>query len=89
MFKYGLDTLTVGKVLEILRGQLKGIIDKETIEKVNTSHEVVLNTAKKDKAVYGINTGFGPLCDTIISKDKTSELQRKILLSHSVGVGNP
>tara|TARA_R110001583_G_scaffold49100_1_gene153801 strand:- start:6154 stop:7701 length:1548 start_codon:yes stop_codon:yes gene_type:complete len=89
MFKYGLDTLTVGKVLEILRGLLKGVINKETIEKVNISHNIVLNTSKKDKAVYGINTGFGPLCDTIISKDKTSELQRKILLSHSVGVGNP
>ena len=89
MFKYGQDALTVGKALKILRGQLKADITKGTIEKINASHDIVLRTALADNAVYGINTGFGPLCDTIISKDKTSELQRKILLSHSVGVGDP
>jgi histidine ammonia-lyase len=89
MFKYGVDHLTVGKVLKILKNQIKGVIDNEAIKKINASHEIVLETAKMDKAVYGVNTGFGPLCDTIISKDKTNELQRKILLSHAVGVGNP
>jgi histidine ammonia-lyase len=89
MFKYGLDTLTVGRSLEILRGQKEAGLTKVAIKKIRASHDIVLNTALKDNAVYGINTGFGPLCDTIISKDKTSELQRKILLSHSVGVGNP
>lgn len=89
MFKYGVDTLTVGKSLEILKGKLKTVLTTEAIDKISSSHSIVLKTAKKDKAVYGINTGFGPLCDTIISKDKTSELQRKILLSHSVGVGDP
>jgi histidine ammonia-lyase len=39
--------------------------------------------------VYGINTGFGPLCNSIIDSEKTGELQRNLLLSHSVGVGNP
>ncbi len=89
MFKYGLEDLTVGKVLAILNGELKASITNEAVKKIEDSHQIVLNVAQKDKAVYGINTGFGPLCDTIISKDKTSELQRKILLSHSVGVGNP
>lgn len=89
MFKYGIDTLSVGKVLQILNGELEGQITSEAVNKIQACHEIVLKTAKNDKAVYGINTGFGPLCDTRISKDKTSELQRKILLSHSVGVGNP
>ncbi len=89
MFKYGLDYLTVGKALKILKGELKTTIADETIEKVNISHKIVLDTAQKEEPVYGINTGFGPLCDTKISKDKTVELQKNILLSHSVGVGNP
>ena len=89
MFKYGIDTLTVGKVLQILNGELKATLSNEALTKINACHQIVLKTANKDKAVYGINTGFGPLCDTRISKDNTSELQRKILLSHSVGVGNP
>lgn len=89
MFKYGQDHLTVGKVLLILKGELKATIAKEAKENIERSHQIVLKTAQKDTAVYGINTGFGPLCDTIISKEDTSELQRKLLLSHSVGVGKP
>ena len=89
MFKYGLDQLTVSQVISILNGDLKATITEEAETKIKKSHEIVLKTALKDKAVYGINTGFGPLCDTIISKNDTTELQRKILLSHSVGVGTP
>lgn len=89
MFKYGIDRLSSGKVLSILRGELKAVISKDAARKIETSHEIVLETAKGDAAVYGINTGFGPLCDTVISKENTSELQRKLLLSHAVGVGDP
>lgn len=89
MFKYGLDHLTVSKVISILNGDLNAGITDEAEDRINKSHNIVLKTALKDKAVYGINTGFGPLCDTIISKSDTTELQRKILLSHSVGVGEP
>lgn len=89
MFRYGLDHLTVSKVIAILHGKIKASISNETAKRIDDSHKIVINVAQKEKAVYGINTGFGPLCDTIISKDRTSELQRNILLSHSVGVGNP
>lgn len=89
MFKYGIDYLTTSKAIAILNGKLNAYISDEAIAKINKSHEIVLTTAQKEQPVYGINTGFGPLCDTKISKIYTSELQRKILLSHSVGVGNP
>ena len=89
MFNYGIDRLSTGKALSILKGELEASISKEAAEKIESSHQIVLRTAKGDQPVYGVNTGFGPLCDTIISKDHTSELQRKILLSHAVGVGDP
>jgi histidine ammonia-lyase len=89
MFNYGLDHLTVGRVLAILHGEEKAQVSKEVAINIEKSHEIVLSVAKNEKAVYGINTGFGPLCDTKISKENTSKLQRNILLSHSVGVGNP
>lgn len=88
MFKYGIDRLSCGKVLSILRGELEASISPEAAQRIESSHQIVLRTAKGEQAVYGVNTGFGPLCDTIISKDHTSELQRKILLSHAVGVGD-
>ena len=45
--------------------------------------------AKDPKPIYGINTGVGPLCTKKISPEETKSLQRNLLLSHSVGVGNP
>ncbi len=36
---------------------------------------------------YGINTGFGSLCDTVISKDDLGKLQKNLVLSHACGVG--
>ncbi len=89
MFRYGLDILTVGKALAILHSTLRAEVTKEVEERIVKSHQEVLEIAKNDQAVYGINTGFGPLCNTIIDKDKTSDLQRNLLLSHSVGLGNP
>jgi histidine ammonia-lyase len=38
--------------------------------------------------VYGINTGFGALAQTAIPAGKLAELQRRLVLSHSVGVGD-
>lgn len=89
IFNLGEDFLTVGKALQILNGHLKAQINPATKDRIKASFEAVQEIASRDEAVYGINTGFGPLCNTIISKDKTKELQRKILLSHSVGVGEP
>jgi histidine ammonia-lyase len=37
---------------------------------------------------YGINTGFGSLCDVQISNDKLEQLQENLLMSHACGMGN-
>lgn len=89
MFKYGKDHLTSGKALQICRGELKATIDRSTRNSIRKCHEEVLAIAEEDAAVYGINTGFGPLCNTIISKEHTRLLQKNLLLSHSVGLGDP
>ena len=45
--------------------------------------------AQEDAVVYGINTGFGKLASTKIAHDRLAELQRNLVLSHSVGTGDP
>ncbi len=89
MFKYGIEKLTVDKAIAIAKGELKGVLTSETIEKVNSCRAKVETMASSPKAVYGINTGFGPLCDVQISVDETSKLQENLLISHAVGVGKP
>ena len=41
------------------------------------------------EVVYGINTGFGKLAQTTIPHERLAELQRNLVLSHSVGTGAP
>ena len=57
--------------------------------KINQSFNRAQKMAKDPKPIYGINTGVGPLCTKKISPEDTKSLQRNLLLSHSVGVGNP
>jgi len=88
-FKYGEDFLTTGIALEIASGKRKGILTENVRTKIRQSHEAVRKIVNSNKVVYGVNTGFGPLCTTLISPDETTRLQYNILRSHSVGVGKP
>jgi len=42
---------------------------------------------KQTTPVYGITTGFGSLCNTSISKEDLSQLQRNLVVSHACGFG--
>ena len=87
-FRYGENFLTIGTALKLARNDIKGFLTPETISRVQANRDVVLKIVHKKKVVYGINTGFGPLCTSLISKEDTKKLQYNLLMSHSVGVGN-
>ena len=86
-FKYGIDKLTVSKIIAISNSEVQAILTKEAIEKIKKSRKKVEKIVKNMKPVYGINTGFGPLCDVQISPLETNLLQNNLLLTHAVGVG--
>ena len=43
--------------------------------------------ASHSDPIYGINTGFGSLCNVKISNDNLSKLQENLVKSHSFGTG--
>lgn len=43
---------------------------------------------KSDDPIYGINTGFGSLCNVKISKENLSQLQENLVKSHACGTGD-
>jgi histidine ammonia-lyase len=87
-FSYGIEELSILKVIQLTEGTLQGILSPETMYKVRNSQGHVSRIVSENKTVYGINTGFGVLSNTHISAEDTRTLQHKILQSHSVGVGN-
>ena len=88
-FSFGEEKLTLKKVFEIAQGKRKGILIPEVVEGIQKSNAIVQQVIRSGKTVYGINTGFGPLCDTLISENETQTLQKNLLLTHAVGVGKP
>ncbi|MEX0291528.1 MAG: histidine ammonia-lyase [Flavobacteriaceae bacterium] len=88
-FLFGEDWLSAGKALQLASGNLTGTISSACRNRVKASQMAVQHIVEKGHPVYGINTGFGPLCTTKISKEETKILQSNILQSHSVGVGKP
>jgi histidine ammonia-lyase len=41
-----------------------------------------------DKPIYGINTGFGSLCNTSIGESELEQLQTNLVMSHACGMGD-
>ena len=86
---YGVDIFKVSDVLTILNNPKKAKLNKEAKQKILRSQQNVQKIVASDKTVYGINTGFGPLCDVKISEEETAQLQYNLIISHAVGVGKP
>ena len=86
-FKYGIDKLTVSKIIAITQGKMQAELTTQTIQTINECRAKVEKMANGPKAVYGVNTGFGPLCDVQITSEETSTLQKNLLITHAVGVG--
>ncbi|QNJ98841.1 histidine ammonia-lyase [Constantimarinum furrinae] len=75
---------------------ISGIILSE--KKLELSDEASLNIKKSydylhskikdnDTPIYGINTGFGSLCNVKISSENLSKLQENLVMSHACGTG--
>ena len=87
-FLLGETQLTVQNAMAIIRKKLGVQISSKSIARINESAQSVQSIVDEGEPVYGINTGFGPLCSTRISKEETLLLQENILKSHAVGVGD-
>ena len=88
-FLFGEDLLTPGIALQLSYRKIEGAIGEKAKVKIMNSEQAVKRIVDSNRVVYGINTGFGPLCTTIISKEEIQQLQNNILQSHSVGLGDP
>lgn len=86
---YGTDFFTIKDIKEIISNPRVARLDDHTIARIRKSQDNVQNIVASARTVYGINTGFGPLCDVKISAEETVKLQYNLIISHAVGVGKP
>ena len=83
------DVLTLERLDFILKNNLKlalSAASKQVVRDCRTFLETKL--AHSDATFYGINTGFGSLCNVRISAKDTAILQQNLVRSHACGVGD-
>ncbi len=83
------SSLTLKQLMAIARDNEEIKISEQSIKKVNKASSFVKEISEGDRAVYGINTGFGKLSNVMIEKDKVELLQINLLMSHACGMGAP
>jgi histidine ammonia-lyase len=74
------DLLTTNKKIE-LSGE-----SKEKITKCNAF--LLSKIEDKNSVIYGVNTGFGSLCNTKIDQKDLTQLQVNLIRSHACGMGD-
>ncbi|MDD2258886.1 MAG: histidine ammonia-lyase [Bacilli bacterium] len=83
------SSLTLEQLISIARENEKIQISAQSKKRVRSASLFVKEISESDKAVYGINTGFGQLSNVMIEKDKVELLQINLLMSHACGMGEP
>lgn len=76
------------KIKSIFEQNLNLRLSKNAVEKI-TNCRVFLDKKLKEpnQTFYGINTGFGSLCQTQISQNELTKLQENLIMSHACGQG--
>jgi histidine ammonia-lyase len=64
-------------------------LEAAALEEVGRSQAFVRKAVDEGRVAYGITTGFGHFATVSIPRERVEELQRNLIRSHAVGVGEP
>lgn len=82
-------SLTLGEVEKFISSNLKVELTAESKKRVEKARAMVDKWVAMGEVVYGITTGFGEFANVKISQENLEQLQENLIVSHSVGVGDP
>ena len=83
------EELKIEDIAQIMQDQQTLGLDDEVKEKIVHCRKYLENKIKDSKALYyGINTGFGALCNKVISNEDLNQLQKNLVMSHACGMGD-
>lgn len=77
-------------IYDVLKKKKKLELSEEARVNIEKSRDYLDKKIKENnKPIYGINTGFGSLCNVKISQENLTELQENLVMSHACGTGKP
>jgi histidine ammonia-lyase len=81
--------LSLDQISEIMRSRHSLALSEESAQRIEKCRTYLDNKlAKGDQLFYGINTGFGSLCNVKISEQEIEKLQENLVKSHACGLGD-
>ncbi|MDM1406929.1 aromatic amino acid ammonia-lyase [Myroides sp. DF42-4-2] len=80
--------LSLENFVQYLKAEHELVLDPALKERVETSFNFLSEYAK-NKVIYGVNTGFGPMAQYRIKDEECVALQYNLIRSHASGLGNP
>jgi histidine ammonia-lyase len=81
--------LSLHEVIAVARYSAKVSFADTYCNRVKTSRGLIEKFLQEERAIYGVTTGFGSNVTEVISKSDAEILQRNIVRSHAVSVGEP
>lgn len=85
------ESLDLEKVWQVTTRRFDGDlkVSERAKKRVLQSREYIQGRINSGEVMYGVNTGFGAFSSVTISNESLIELQKNLIRSHSVGVGEP
>lgn len=83
------EILNIDVLQEIILHQKKLALSEEAIVNIQKCREYLdKKMSNSDVPIYGINTGFGSLCNIKIDAENLTKLQENLVKSHACGTGD-
>lgn len=91
MKKYIIDgkSINIDSFYEMVAGHGHFELAPEARNKIKISRDYIESRIRNGEVMYGVNTGFGAFSSVRISDDQIEQLQKNLIRSHSVGIGDP
>lgn len=82
------EWISLDQIEALLQGDVKLELSEESKQRIVRCREYLNEAmASGERTIYGVNTGFGSLCDTVIPADDLGQLQTNLVISHACGAG--
>lgn len=86
-----IDSTVLGffQIQTLIDGNYKLALSEEAVSKISNARAYLDKKQKESEyPIYGVNTGFGSLCNIKISEGKLTFLQENLVMSHACGLGD-
>ena len=82
------SVLNLEEIQDILKNKKSLALSEEAVANIEKARKYLNDKMKENTSpIYGINTGFGALCNVKISSENLTQLQENLVMSHACGTG--